>query len=275
MSTPPQARRLVILGNSHAACLRQALPLLADPPWGPCAGLRLDIFALPGRMFARAVLEPHAEGPGPGLAWFRPAMADAASLAKAREWNQATRIDLPADQPILLVGERFRLFHLAVLLRECRILGRPEEPAALLPISANFLADLLCAQADGVAKALRNRFGARPLWVMPAPFPSQALATPGLRALRRGPQAGALALAFDQAIAQALAQRDIGYLPQPPQTLAGPFATAARFAALRADGGRDPHHMDAAYGLICLRQVLDHLRPDAAQPPNLPPAPSP
>lgn len=241
--------RLLVIGTSHAGTLRMAeAAIAADWP-----DRRPQWYALPGGAFATARRD--AEG------MFGPDPDHPTGPRKAIEWNGRDRIDLRPYDRILLVGERFRLFYIAALLRDVDIWDHPSRGSAR-SLSLAFVTDAIRALVDLAADQVLTQFGpdAR-ITVAPAPYPLLRAGERGwghdraIAGLRGLPAAAEIEALYEGVIAEALAARGYGCLFQPEDTRAGPFATADRFARPGPDTppGAPPRrpdlrHMNAAFG---------------------------
>lgn len=250
--------RLLILGNSHAAALRRAFPALtaAHPDMDLC------FWGLPGGAFAKARTGPD------GL--LRPDPTDRISLRKAAHWGIAPEIDLTAFDQIFLVGLRFNLQRVHSLLHALQPLDLGRRPGAL-GVSDSLLRAALRAEVDSCLAAQMDRTPLGPqVTLMPAPYPAAAVTqtgsplyeplTAGTAAL---PDAAALMALYEAEITAGAARHGLRLALQPRATLATAFLSADRYLD---DPTRDGRHLNADYGRLAFRALLDAapLSPSAA-----------
>lgn len=249
-------RRLLVLGNSHAATLRRALPE-AEREWPDLAA---DFWGLPGAAFAKARQD------GSGI--LRPDPEDAISQRKAGQWNRLDHVDLSAYDHILLVGLRYGLRPGQGFMRAFQPLDWGSRSGAL-GVSEGFLRAALKAEILAVLEAqnARTPLDARFI-LMPAPYPAATVIAPGPlhepvpAAVARLARAADLQAIYEEELTAAHAELGLNLVLQPPETQHGAFLTLAQFLE---DPGRDARHMNAAYGLIALRAMARHisdLQPD-------------
>jgi hypothetical protein len=242
--------RLLILGNSHAATLRRALPE-AGQEW---PGVTTDFWGLPGAAFSKA--RQDASG------ILRPDPEDAMSQRKAGQWNRQDHVDLMAYDQILLVGLRYGLRPAQGLMRALQPLDWGSRSGAL-GVSEGFLraafrAEILAVlHAQNARTALDHRF-----ILMPAPYPAASVTEPGPlheplpAAVARLARAADLQAIYDEELMAAHEELGLTLVLQPPETQDRAFLTLPQFLE---EPGRDARHMNAAYGLIALRAMASHI----------------
>jgi hypothetical protein len=268
-------RRIIIIGNSHVGALKLGWDLCA----GDYPGTEVTFFAVPGSNFAEMRL-------GPGRRFGLPDGIDPESpaLKSTLKVNGATAIDLSAADHVVWAGYEWRQSVLASLLVDHDIDGIREAGAGSLMSRAAF--DAVCAAmaANMVPGRAWHDWTAPDLYILARPVPSEdclQVQEGGKRgrwhrALRDGTPFGPALDAYFDAAARVFADRGI-VLMRPPVSVRAPSGfTQAHFSrgSIRL-GNRRPHpdedlqHMNAAYGVTCLRilfEAFDHRSQPAAQP---------
>lgn len=250
--------RILVLGTSHAGALRGAFPAIRSA----VPALELDFWGLPGGAFMKASVGSD------GL--LRPDPSDKVGMKKVEAWNGKTAVDLAAYDRIFLVGLRFGLAGMQKMMADLQPLEWGRRTGAM-GVSQGFLQAGFEAEAMAglMAQDMRTPLDAR-FTLMPAPYPAQlAAAADGPRAEPALRKAAGLDRAVDllemaeAAMAKAHADRGIGFVPQPRETLAAPFLTRDAFLE---DPEKDARHMNSDYGLIALRALLAAIHIDISSP---------
>ena len=240
--------RILVLGTSHAACLRDAFPaILSVAP-----ELDLTFWGLPGGAFQKARMGED------GI--LRPDPSDRIGRKKVSAWNTATEIDLAPFDRIFLVGLRFGLNDMLRQMAELQPLDWGPRAGAI-GVSCGYLraafeasaALSLAAQAERIA--LDERF-----ILMPAPYPA-VLSTqlggpryePNLHRASEMNRASDLMDMAEAAMRKAHVERGLGFVTQPRETLAAPLLSRDD---LLQDSAQDARHMNSHYGLIAFRALL-------------------
>lgn len=240
--------RILVLGSSHAACLRDAFPAIRSV----APDLELRFWGLPGGAFQKARVGED------GL--LRPDPLDRVGMKKVAAWNTEAEIDLARFDRIFLVGLRFGL---SDMLRQMGDLQPVEWGArsGALGVSTAFLRAAFEATAErGLsAQAERTPLDAR-FTLMPAPYPA-VLATqlggpryePALHRAAELERAAELMAMAEEAMRKAHADRGLSFVAQPRDTLAAPFLSRDD---LLQEAAEDARHMNSNYGLIAFRALL-------------------
>ncbi len=242
--------RLLVLGNSHAATLRRALPVAA-PEW---PGVTTDFWGLPGAAFAKARQDES------GI--LRPDPEDAVSQRKAGQWNRQDHVDLTAYDHILLVGLRYGLRPAQGFMRALHPLDWGNRSGAL-GVSEGFLRAALRAEIMAVLHAQNARTALDGRFIlMPAPYPAASVTEPGPlhepvpAAVARLARAADLQAIYDEELMEAHKALGLMLVLQPPETQDRAFLTKTQFLE---EPGRDARHMNASYGLIALQAMARHI----------------
>lgn len=250
-------KRLLVLGSSHVAALKQAA-LGFD---APAQGVDLSFFAMAapnfrlGRVGKRGVFAPHLRS-----------RADRDFIERV---NGARTIDLTAFDHVLVIGFRFSLSDLAWLLMDHDILegadtGKPQRCSEGF---ARGCIDQLVARELSLVSACMGKN--RNYILTDAPYPAQSISeraadyapARALSAFMAHPDAPGLFDYWQQAVADAVQGAGYRWLPQPADTVSAPFATDAAFSrdAAHIGGGdldnADHRHMNADFGLRMLQAI--------------------
>ena len=264
-------QRVLVLGNSHLAALREGWranpgrwPAIAPTFVGAHKDLLLqtevrDGRFLPVRTAARAAFSRLGGGDGADIAaqdlivicGCSVALAIAALIWRDMRWGALASLDTVPD----LAGMTPRLVSFA---------------AARASLEHNLSQRL----APALARHLRAQGVAQPVWLAAQPHVSAVIATrprPDTRALNDAlaqGDAAELAHLFHAAAARALAVAAASFLPQPEQTVQDHILTAVPFVRdatrLAAKPGLkqdedDIRHANAAYGALVLDQIVARL----------------
>lgn len=249
--------RLAIVGSSHVGAIRQCDDYLRKH-W---PGVQIDYFALPGAPYRRAERTPD------GIFHARPANpAEAKLIARI---NGATEIDLTPHDLIWVTGNRYGLGRVLGLLAKYDILEMPRTGRKAV-ISQAFFNAAMRAEIDASCDRIATQFGRdKRLIFTPAPYPAETVREKGpfheaaLTHIFTHPERDAIFALYEAKIRDALAARSFGFMAQPPQTLAAPFATKAKYLNDARDF-RDPtarlkdaRHMNADYGLALTQSFAE------------------
>lgn len=255
--------RVLVFGNSHAACLMEACR-----EGGAAAGHEVAFFVRSGRGVADYALEA---GRIRGLGEMG-AFLDRLGLPQEQ--------DLTGYDALAIMGSEMSLFAVVQVLNVYRILdwpqgrgadGRPAITEAVLRLA---LDEGLAAGAGGRLLAdLRKvpELAGKPIHLLPQPFPSERLlamgrggAGAGVRRLLRERWAGLAAGAFHAGMGRLAARHGAIFHPQPPETVvqacltAEACSTRARrlFDLDRFQPQEDILHANGRYGRLLLAQIL-------------------
>jgi hypothetical protein len=258
--------RLLVLGNSHAASLREALRR------GAPAAAEVAVFAGPGDVMARTVFDGG-----------RLVAADAAASAALRRVCGVDAVEVATFDAVAVVGCMMAPATATRIWRDMRWRGLPSVAAAAPAGSGPALVPRAAAAASlrahlgrslAAALALRVAPAGRPVIVASQPRASESvLAVPHRLALSaaacaRAGDGEALSALYEAEAEAACAAVGAGYLPQPPGTVVLGVLTAARFmrkaTRLSARPGLpqpegDVLHANGAYGALVLEGLLARL----------------
>lgn len=264
--------RVLFLGNSHLAALREAWtanpgrwPMIEASFLGAHRDHLLETRLDAGRLVAAT--------PAAQAAFDRLGCGDGAEIA--------------TQDLIVLCGCLVAVASAALVWRDMRWDALPSlrscpDLAAMSQPLVSRAAALACLRQSLshrlgplLAGHLRAEAVTAPIWLASQPRTSEVIARrprPEARAqseILRLDDAAEVAALFDSAAAAAMAQSGAGYLPQPPQTITRHILTALTFMQgaprLAARPGRrqdadDILHGNAAYGAAVLDQIASRLR---------------
>lgn len=255
--------RVLILGSSHVGALKRADAAFRDQN----PEIETDFFAVKAPMLRRGRAED-------GI--FRPYLHDDEDRALLMTLNGREEVDLRDYDQTLVVGFRAGPLDTVDLLRTHALLGDGEDKRPFR-VSEEFVIAWLARMADDWGSDIESRFGQAPRCVFTvAPYPAESLTERAgemnlakrFKAFRDDPHAAMIANCWSAAFETAMTSRGFGYLAQPDDTLAGPYATRAEFAQQGTDADGTPldqtdhRHMNADFGLRMLsqfaRQHLNH-----------------
>ncbi|WP_435259679.1 hypothetical protein ACSBLW_07965 [Thioclava sp. FR2] len=246
--------RILVLGTSHAACLRDAFPAIHTV----APELDLTFWGLPGGAFQKARVGED------GI--LRPDPSDRVGKKKVAAWNTATEIDLAPFDRIFLVGLRFGLNEMLRQMAELQPVDWGPRKGAV-GVSTGFLRAAFEASAlqSLAAQAERIPLDARFI-LMPAPYPA-VLSTqisgpryePNLHRAAELERAADLMEMAEAAMRKVHSERGLGFVTQPRDTLAAPLLSRDD---LLQDAAQDARHMNSHYGLIAFQALLATLSKD-------------
>lgn len=250
-------KQLLILGSSHVAALKQA----AQGFDAQAQGIELSFFAMAapnfrlGRVGKRGVFTPN---------WRTRADRDFIERV-----NGGRTVDLSDFDHVLVVGFRFSLGDLAWLLLEHDILEGTDTGKSQ-KCSENFAQACIDHLVARELALVTNCLGPDRNYILTdAPYPAISIGeradsyapASALSAFMAHPDAPVLFDYWQQAVAEAVQAAGYRWLPQPEDTVAGPFATKADFTRNAAHigggdfGNADHRHMNADFGLQILQAV--------------------
>ncbi|WP_225026929.1 hypothetical protein [Xinfangfangia pollutisoli] len=257
--------RLLVIGNSHAACLIEAWRG-AD---GAHGATEVDFFARAGTALGEFAIE--------GRRLYAPTAEGRAFQAQL---GQKAEFDLAGYDAILVVGHELSGFRLVRILNRNHVLGWPYRNRLDIPVITepclrdalddsleDITATRLLRQIAPALSADRQR-----LIALPQPYPSQIILqgkakSVGFVRLCRA-QVGAQCRALFETVAQAhLAGIGAAFLPQPDETVVEGLLTgqdytlgARRLSDLsQTQPPQDELHANARYGALIWAQVLAEL----------------
>lgn len=244
--------RICVIGNSHAAAWRAGL----NAGFAPERELRWDFFVAQGDLMRNTELRDTVIIP----------TAEETRRRVAAIVGPQTEIETRDYHCFVLVGLGISLVDAVEALRGFQLLG-VETPAEDLrwlsrPCYMHLIKSLLRAStALHIAKLLR-RVTDKPIFLVPQPYPSEAILRMGWWS--RVAASGALGLAmacYRQAVEAIARELDCELLLQPESTLGRHSLTLESYAVdsvrLSADlamkhPAEEPFHMNAAFGTVML-----------------------
>ncbi|MEN9408891.1 MAG: hypothetical protein RL216_865 [Pseudomonadota bacterium] len=255
--------RVLVLGDSHAACLIEAW---REGGWDGAHALAF--FARPaGRPFGHVIAGGRITAGSGAFAQFLAGL------------GQAAAHDLAAQDAVVIVGCGVSLFPLVRVLNVYRVLGWTDRrvaedvPALTESVLRVALAEALDASvAARLVAELRGdpAMAGKPIHLLPQPFPSERLMTAGgatgagVRNLVQRGLGTAMGDVFLEEVERFAARTGMELHVQPPETVrrgcltAEPFIQGARRLVNLAVAQRkeDILHANAAYGRLMLQQLL-------------------
>lgn len=255
--------RVLVIGNSHAACLIEAWRSHDAQAAG---GLRMDVFARAGtaltefRIDGGRLFAPTPEG-----------------RAFQRRLGQKDDFALADYDSIVVIGHELGIFRLVRIIGRSHVLGWPyDNRPDLAVITRDCLRDALsdaldATNAAGILRQLGPAVAAtrQRLLAVPQPFPSRAICEEGTKAISFlriskagiGPHCREL---FASVAATRMAALGAVFLPQPPQTVVEGILTSDAYTAgarrlvdlTRPQAKSDVLHANSAYGALILDQIL-------------------
>ena len=254
-------RRLCLLGDSHLAALRVALNDAPDL----AGGWAIDMFGSPRGGMGDVAVENGCLVP----------QSDQ-TAADFRQLGAADRIDLAAYDAFAVVGLGLSVMQAVRLWRGMRVYGMPSVTAGgdtdvtlvSRPLFTQVLSEHLAATLSYQLVKLLTGAVTVPILILPQPYPAPGILRDprkgsGLRQICDSGDAAEVAAQFTAGARHAFGS---GFLPQPVRTIRSDVLTAVRFTQgsvrLRADlahpslhPGADMVHANAAYGVVCLKQI--------------------
>lgn len=254
--------RLLILGSSHVAALKMAAPAFAQR----FPQIDLSFFASPaptfrvGRVNDRGVFSPNC--------------SSQQDIDFVQTVNGAQEVDLTAHDHVLISGFRFNLGHAAALLMQHDILEGTDTGRPRVCSQAFVRACIDASIEDEVALVTQCLGDNRNYTLTDAPYPAETITARSadyaparvLGHFMHHPDAQGMFDYWKQRVAQRVTGLGYGWMPQPADTVAKPFATSGPYAAaaphLTGDkmGWVDHRHMNADFGLRMLETfATEHL----------------
>lgn len=262
--------RLAIIGNSHVGALKRAWDASTPRP----EGFEVSFFGIPDKQQRYFHLDLDL------VYRLRPNMGarTAAVAAMAEKINGATSLDVSGMDAVVLCGAPTFQRQFSEILATYDVDGyraagaaRRMSRAAFEAVCDDFGAAILPSPRWLRAAAIPRRA------VLPRPLPAEGAATSAIpdyafwRVLAARPDgARAMVERLFTGMATAHAKHGIDLLRQPAATIEPSGLTAGIYThgstRLRAEERHpeeDISHMNARYGALCLRMVLDWARPEA------------
>lgn len=250
--------KILVIGSSHAAALRRALPRIAvEFPQH-----EVTCWTLTARCFNAAVVGPDGV--------LTPDPARPGVRKQAMRWNGAESVDLKPFDHILMAGLDQGIERVLATLAQLHPVEWGKRAGARA-VSLDFLRSALCAIVEGtlVAQGQRIPFDAR-FAATPVPYATQASFNPTLghsadaETVAALPHAADLFELYEQEMAAAHMDQGLTFIPQPRESLARAWLTQDVFAD---PASADCLHMNADYGLLAFRAFAASLpTPHSARP---------
>lgn len=236
--------KILVIGSSHAAALRRALPAIAvEFPHH-----EVTCWTLTARCFNLAVTGPDGVlTPDPN----RPGVRK-----QALRWNGADSVDLKTFDHILIMGPDLGIGQvLNMLARLQPAEWGPRDGARI--VSLDFLKTALRAHLGAAlaAQSRRTPFDAR-FSAAPIPFASELSFhpsrghSPDAAIVSRLPRAADLFTIYEQELRAACLDNDLAFVPQVRDSLARPWVTQDSYVDANVADGL---HMNATYGQLTFR----------------------
>lgn len=247
MKAAPPTTRIAVIGTSNIGALKYAAPAIAaDHPQ-----LAVTFYGLPGGKFAEARVTQ--------TSFFQPLQSDRGALKLAQRINGSAAIDLAAFDHVLVIADTLGMPATLWTATGYDIADWPTRRTLPLLSEPAFMAamtEAITTRADH----LRAQFGTLPLHVALAPYPTTAVVPPGphhqqpYAAMASHPEAARIETLYRTALTDALRDRAMTLIPQPPETVAQPFLTVESYGHGSLDFRRpgsqlnDHRHMNADFG---------------------------
>ena len=247
--------RILVIGSSHAAAVRRALPLIAaEYPHHQitCWTLTASCFDM-ARVGQDGILTPDPTRPG--------------VARQALRWNGADSVDLRLFDHILMCGTDLGAPQSIGLLAGLQPLEWGQRLGAR-GVSMDFLRAAVRVAIDTALLAQKSRIPFDPRFAaIPVPYASDeshdpaASPLPPAACLARHPQGQALCELYEAELVAACRAEGLTFVPQPRETLARPWVTRGQFIDTNV---KDNRHMNDAFGLHIFRAFAASL-PDITE----------
>lgn len=236
--------RILVIGSSHAAAQRRALPRIAEA----YPQHQVSCWTLTARCFNAAVVGPDGIlTPDPK----RPGVRK-----QALRWNGADSIDLSPFDHILMAGLDQgidRVLHLTARLQPLDWGARDGARG----VSLDFLRAALRGVVEATLVAQKARIPFDPRFAAtPVPYATRASHdparghSPDAARVSQLPQAAALMALYEAELAAAHLAQGLAFVPQPEASRAAPWVTDDRFID---PASADALHMNADYGFLAFQ----------------------
>lgn len=260
--------RLAIVGNSHVGALKRAWDEMAPKP----EAVDLAFFAVPDKLQRHFRLRDDlVYAPRSKMRSERPALVET-----AEKINGASSIALAGFDAVVLYGGSLLQREFAMVIGTYDVDGYRAAGAPRRMSRAAF--EAFCDSYAEATLPSSRWFGTRipRLAAFPRPLPaegvetrSESLFAPWRAVVARPDGARAMIERLFTAMAAAHARHGIDFLRQPAETLTPIGLTSGEYTkgSSRLNSERHPDedvtHMNARYGALCLRSILDWARQDA------------
>lgn len=257
-------RRIAVVGTSNIGALKYAAPIIAaEHPH-----LAVTFYGLPGGKFAQSGVDEAGH--------FQPPRGDQETRKLAQRVNGTVALDLRGFDAVLVVADTLGMTQTLFVAMQHDVVDWPtrrDRPLLSGPAFHAAMTEAISARTDALA---RQFTGIAPLYAALAPYPSVGVTRPGphrqepYASVAAHPELPRIHTLFRAALRGALADHGIAFVPQPDDTLAGPFLTKEDFAHgamdFRAEGRvlDDHRHMNAAFGASLFRAFALALGPNPA-----------
>lgn len=260
--------RLAIVGNSHVGALKRAWDEMAPKP----EDVDLTFFAVPDKLRRHFRLTGDlVYAPRPRIRSEQPVIVET-----AEKINGASSIALAGLDAVVLYGGSLLQSEFATVIGTYDVDGYRAAGAPRRMSRAAF--EAFCDSYAEATLPSARWFGTRipRLAAFPRPLPAEGaeassnpLLAPWRAVAARPDGARAMVERLFIAMAAAHARHGIDFLRQPPETLMANGLTSGDYTkgSSRLNNERHPDedvsHMNARYGALCLRSILDWARQDA------------
>lgn len=246
-------RAVAVVGTSNIGAVKYAeAEIAAEHP-----DLSVTFYGLPGGKFAEAGVD------AAGL--FQPAEGDAGARKLAERVNGTAALDLTRFDAVLAIGDTLGMPQTLFMAAQYDVADWPtrrDRPLISTPAFLSAMEEAIAGRADHLARQFR---GIAPVFAALAPYPTVAVTRRGphrqepYASVADHPELPRLHALYRDALARALAARGMTFVPQPAETMAGPFLTKPAYAMgamdFRTEGKvlNDHRHMNAAFGASLFR----------------------
>ncbi len=258
-------RKIAVVGTSNIGAVKYAASTMA----AEFPDLAVTFYGLPGGKFAKARVD--------GQGHFQPPKQDEATRKLAQKVNGTATLDLRGLDAVLVIADALGMVETLFVAAQYDVIDWPtrrDRPLLSGPAFHAAMREAITTRCEALA---RQFDGIAPLFVAQAPYPSTAVTQAGphrkdpYAMVADHPELPRLHDMFRAALTRTLAEHGITFVPQPAETMAGPFLTKPAHAKgaldFRAeDRVLDDHrHMNAAFGASLFRAFALALGPSGAE----------
>ncbi len=246
-------RAIAVVGTSNIGAVKYAEAEIA----AAYPDLSVTFYGLPGGKFTDAGVDDAGR--------FQPAPGDGATRKLAERVNGTAALDLTRFDAVLAIGDTLGMPQTLFMAAQYDVADWPtrrDRPLISTPAFLAAMEEAIGVRADHLARQFR---GIAPVFAALAPYPTVAVTRRG--PLRQEPYASVadhpelprIHALYRDALTRALAARGLRFVPQPAETMAGPFLTKPDYAMgamdFRTEGKvlNDHRHMNAAFGASLFR----------------------
>jgi hypothetical protein len=258
-------RKIAVVGTSNIGAVKYAeAEITAAHP-----DLSVTFFGLPGGKFAEAGVD--------ATGVFRPAQGDGVAHKLAERVNGTAALDLTGFDAVLAIGDTLGMPQTLFVAAHYDVADWPtrrDKPLMSTPAFLSAMEEAITARADHLTRQFR---GVECLFAALAPYPTVAVTRRGphrqepYASVADHPELPRIHALYRDALTRALKARGITFVPQPAETVAGPFMTKPDYAMgamdFRTEGKvlDDHRHMNAAFGASLFRAFALALGATAAR----------